>query len=91
MEIHVNVPSLLRDSVGGQRRLAVSGTTLDEALENLFAQYPLLRIHLYDEQGDLRQHVLIYYNRDNIAWLESLDTPLRQGDQVHILQAVSGG
>ena len=91
MEIHVNVPSLLRDSVGGQRCLTISGTTLDEAFQNLFDHYPLLRVHLYDEQGALRQHVLIYYNSDNIAWLESLDTPLRQGDQVHILQAVSGG
>jgi adenylyltransferase/sulfurtransferase len=91
MEINVNVPGLLRDSVAGQRSLTISGTTLDEAFQNLFDQYPLLRVHLYDEQGSLRQHVLIYYNSDNIAWLESLDTPLRHGDQVHILQAVSGG
>lgn len=91
MEIQVNVPSLLRDSVGGQRCLTIGGATLDEAFQNLFDRYPLLRIHLYDEQGQLRQHVLIYYNSDNIAWLESLDTPLRSGDQVHILQAVSGG
>lgn len=91
MEIQVNVPSLLRDSVSGQRSLTISGTTLDEALQNLLDQYPLLRVHLYDEQGQLRQHVLIYYNSDNIAWLDSLDTPLRQGDQVHVLQAVSGG
>lgn len=91
MELQVNVPGLLRDSVGGQRCLTASGATLDEAFQNLFDQYPLLRVHLYDEQGQLRQHVLIYYNSDNIAWLESLDTPLRPGDQVHILQAVSGG
>ncbi|HEY0738427.1 MAG TPA: MoaD/ThiS family protein [Herpetosiphonaceae bacterium] len=91
MQIRVNVPGLLRDSVGGRRCLTISGTTLNEVLKNLFDQYPLLRIHMYDEQGRLRQHVLIYYNSDNIAWLESLDMPLRPGDQVHVLQAVSGG
>ena len=91
MEIQVNVPGLLRPSVGGSRAVSVSGTTLDEALHNLLERYPLLRVHLYDEQGRLRQHILLYYNADNIAWLQSRDAPLQPGDQLHIVQAVSGG
>ncbi|HET6567702.1 MAG TPA: MoaD/ThiS family protein [Rhodothermales bacterium] len=91
MEIEVNLPGLLRESAGGQHALVLDATTLEEALHNLRVRYPLLRIHLYDEQGQVRPHVLIYYNSDNVAWLESLDIPLRSGDQVHVLQAVSGG
>lgn len=90
-QIEVTLPSLLRDSVGGRDPVLASGATLAEALDDLLAQHPLLRIHLYDEQGRLRPHVLVYLNSENIAWLDSPDAPLRPGDQVHVLQAVSGG
>ena len=91
MDVQVNLPGLLRDSVGGARSVNTSGATLQAALDTLLERHPRLRVHLYDEQGQLRQHVLIYYNADNIAWLPSLDVPLRDGDQIHVLQAVSGG
>jgi sulfur-carrier protein len=91
MEVSVNLPGLLRDSVGGNRCITVMGTTLREALRDMQERYPRLRVHLYDEQGQTRPHVLIYYNSDNVAWLETLDVPLQPGDQVHVLQAVSGG
>jgi sulfur-carrier protein len=89
--VEVNVPSLLRDCVGGRGRLTVEGETLRDALEQLFAAYPLLRHHLFLENGRLRQHVLIFYNGENIALLEALDPSLRPGDRIDIVQNVSGG
>jgi sulfur-carrier protein len=91
MEIEVNIPSLLRDCVGGRGRVAVGGATLEEALGNLFAAHPLLRHHLYQENGRMRQHVLVFYNGENIALLERRDLPLRSGDRIDIVQNVSGG
>ncbi len=91
MEIMVTVPALLRDSTGGQTTFAVDGETLDEALRHMQETYPLLRNHLYDEAGQLRPHVLIFYNAESIAWLERLDVPLHPGDRIDVLQAVSGG
>lgn len=91
MEMEVNLPALLRDSTGGRDTLTVAGATLREALDNLLDGYPLLRVHLYDEAGKLRRHVLLYYNGESLAWLGSLDTPLRPGDRLDVVQAVSGG
>jgi adenylyltransferase/sulfurtransferase len=91
MEATVTVPALLRDSVGGKTSFSVAGATLAEALERMLETYPLLRIHLYDEAGQLRPHVLIFYNAESIAWLDRLDIPLRAGDRIDVLQAVSGG
>jgi molybdopterin synthase sulfur carrier subunit len=52
----------------------------------------LLKIHLYTEQGHVREHVLLYYNDDNIAWLSDLDQIwIQPGDKLRVLQAVSGG
>ncbi|WP_199621800.1 MoaD/ThiS family protein [Paenibacillus alkalitolerans] len=91
MRIGVTVPLLLSDCTNGQSSFTLEADTLAEALERLIETYPLLKVHLYKEQGDIRKHVLIYYNDDNIAWLERLDFPLRPGDKLRVLQAVSGG
>jgi sulfur-carrier protein len=91
MEIMVTVPALLRDSAGGQTTFALDGATLDEALRHMQERYPLLCNHLYDETGQLRPHVLIFYNAESIAWLDRLDLPIQPGDRIDILQAVSGG
>lgn len=91
MKIEVSVPGLLRDCTGGRNRFELEAETVSGAIEALFAAYPLLRVHVYDEAGEVRRHVLLFYNDDNIAWMESLDVPLRAGDKLHVFQAVSGG
>ena len=89
--IEVRVPALLRDCTKQQTRFPLEATTLAEALTRLVQEYPLLRRHIYDEAGQLRQHVLLFYNDDNIKWLEHLDVPLKPGDRLSVVQAVSGG
>ncbi|CAG7635265.1 Sulfur carrier protein CysO [Paenibacillus solanacearum] len=91
MRLEVSVPSLLRDCTGGQVSFPLEAATLREALGALLAAYPLLRRHLFTEQGQLRKHVLIYYNEDSLAWLDDWNIPLQEGDRLQVLQAVSGG
>lgn len=89
--LEVTIPSLLSDCAGGATTFMVEAATLSEALERMFQTYPLLRVHLYDEARVLRPHVRLFYNAENLAWLPDLDIPLRPGDRLHVLQAVSGG
>ncbi len=89
--IEISVPSLLMDCTGGHTRFTMHAATLSETLEQLWSAYPLLRRHLYQESGKLRPHVLLFYNDDNIEWLDNLDIPLKAGDRLLVLQAVSGG
>lgn len=91
MLIQVSVPGLLKECTGGKARFALEAATLAEALERLLEMYPLLKLHIYDENGAQRPHVLLYYNEENIHWLSTLDIPLREGDRLTLLQAVSGG
>ncbi len=60
----VELPSLLRD-VLHKDVLSVEGQTLEDALEDAYAQLPGLRVHVCDETGKLRQHVLCFLNDDN--------------------------
>lgn len=91
MLITVSVPSLLRDCTGGYVKFQLDALTLQEALNQLISSYPLLRVHLWTETGQVRKHVLLYYNDTNIAWLDDLHITLQQGDQLIVFQAVSGG
>ncbi len=91
MNIEGPVPGLLADSVGGRRAFGLEATTLAEALRRLIEEHPRLRPHLYDEGMRLRRHVLIFYNDDNVATLPDRDVPLKAGDRLLVLQAVSGG
>lgn len=38
-----------------------------------------------------RKHVLIFFNDDNLAWIADRDVPLKAGDRLQVVQAVSGG
>jgi sulfur-carrier protein len=91
MLIAVSVPSLLRDCTGGNVKFELDALTLQGALDQLIANYPLLRVHLFTETGQVRKHVLLYYNDTNIAWLDNLDIALQPRDQLIVFQAVSGG
>lgn len=86
----LELPSLLRNVLGGRDSFEVEGETLKEALEHAFRQVPALRVHIVDESGNLRRHVLCFHNDVNTRWLDG-DPGLADGDRITILQAVSGG
>ncbi len=91
MTIEVTIPSLLADCAGGRRTFPLEAATLAEALERMLEVHPRLRPHLYDEALRPRKHVLFFYNDDNLATIADRNRPLRPGDRLLILQAVSGG
>lgn len=90
-EIKVTLPALLAQCVGGAAEVQVQAETLAGALDALVQAHPLLRVHLYDDAGAQRQHVLILYNGQSIRWFPRLDLPLSEGDTISVLQLVSGG
>jgi len=91
VKVSVSVPSMLAAATGGRRELSVEAETVAGAIRALVDGHPLLRVHLFDEAGEIRRHVHLFYNDHNTAWLDDLEIPLRQGDTLTVLQAVSGG
>ncbi|MGH7162161.1 MAG: MoaD/ThiS family protein [Planctomycetota bacterium] len=89
--VRVELPSMLAALLGGARTIAAEGTTLGEALGDAFAKHPSLRVHIVDESGALRRHVLCFHNEVNSRWSEGMDRPLGEGDRITFVQAVSGG
>ena len=89
--VTVDLPSMLANVIGGVRHVDAQGTTCKEVLDDTFARHPELKVHIVDEQGALRQHVLCFVNEVNTRWEAGLDQPVQDGDRLTIMQAVSGG
>lgn len=87
--VTVTVPRLLADIIGGVRRVPVEAEDVGGALLAACEHHPALRVHLFDESGALRRHVTCLHNGDVVR--DTLTRPLRAGDEVIVLQAVSGG
>ena len=69
----------------------VDGTTLGEALDAVFAANPMLRGYVLDDQGALRQHVAVFVNGVAADDRMNLTDPVGPQDEIHVLQALTGG
>jgi adenylyltransferase/sulfurtransferase len=86
----VFLPRVLEPAVGSMRRLEVGGGTLEEAIGFLLDRLPTLRVHLFDEEGRLRPHVLCFVDGHQTR-LEDPNRPISGRTEITFLQAVSGG
>lgn len=89
--VTLELPSLLARLIDSPRELHVEGETVREAVEALLQRHPALRVHFFDESGELRRFVLCFVNGENSAWYDGLETRVSAGDVVTVLQSVSGG
>ena len=84
----VYIPSPLRSYTAQRDEVEAVGTTVAELLDDLNRQFPGIRFRMIDEQDVIRQHMRIFVNGEQIG---GLNAPLQAADEVHILQALSGG
>jgi sulfur-carrier protein len=91
MAVTVKLPTQPRDAAGGAAEAEVSGGTVGEALEALFAAHGELRSRMADDDGGLRRFVNVYLGGEDIRFLDGLDTAVKDGDELTVLPAVAGG
>jgi molybdopterin converting factor small subunit len=85
--MRVAIPTPLR-SYTQASEVEAAGATVGELLADLDRRYPGIRFRMIDEQDAVRPHVRIFVNRESVVGLERALAP---GDEVQILQALSGG
>jgi sulfur-carrier protein len=84
----VHLPrSLVALFPGAPRRLEVEGTTVAEVLDAADARVPGLGNRVVDSGPVIRTHLNVFVSGERAT----LDTPVPQGADVHIIPAVSGG
>jgi sulfur-carrier protein len=87
----VVLPYVLREKAGNHKSIVVVGSTVREIIDALDHDYPGLGFNLCYETGELRPYVNIFLERENIRFLQGLETPVQMGATIHILQSVAGG
>ncbi len=85
--VNVIIPSPLYSYTSGAKSVDVAGASVSEAIKDLDRRYPGLKFRIVDEQEQIRTHIRVFVN-DEIA---TLATPLREGDEMAIVAALSGG
>lgn len=71
-------------------RLAGEFATVGDVLDSLWREHAALRDRVLNEQGEIRQHVNIFADGEDVKRRKGLATKLRS-DEIHIFNAVSGG
>ena len=90
MAIEVRIPTILRTHTGGEKVVEGDGSTLGDLIADLETRHSGLQARLIDD-GKLRRFVNVYLNDEDVRFLSSLDTPVKDGDTVTVLPAVAGG
>jgi len=72
-------------------RATVSGSTVREVLDGVFATNERARGYVLDEHGALRKHMHIFINGEPIRDHAGLSDPVPDDAEVYVMQALSGG
>ncbi|HEY0767652.1 MAG TPA: MoaD/ThiS family protein [Steroidobacteraceae bacterium] len=88
MSCTVRIASPLRSYTAGAAALAGRGSNLAEVLANLEQRCPGIRFRMIDEHNRIRPHMRLFVNTNEAR---ELSEPVRDGDTVHVICALSGG
>ncbi|MDR7415373.1 MAG: MoaD/ThiS family protein [Armatimonadota bacterium] len=87
----VRIPGMFLPFTDGADRVEVEAKTVREALEILKAQFPQLAAQLLTPDGQVHPSINLFVDEEDIRGLQGLETPLRPGQELTILPALSGG
>ena len=87
------IPGPLREFAGNRSDIALDSASgcVRDAIARLCAECPGIRDRVLTERGELRPHINIFVDGQNARYLGGLDAPVRDGSEVMLLPAISGG
>lgn len=88
---NLRIPTPLRTYADGQTEVVVQGKTVGDAMNDLTNQYPALRPHLFNGDGQLRPFVNLFLNEDNVRDLQGEETALKEDDRLILIPSIAGG
>jgi molybdopterin synthase sulfur carrier subunit len=87
----VRIPTPLRKLTDGKEEVSASGATMRALLDDLDRSFPGLKARICDDSGAVRKFVNIFVKDEDIRFLQNLDTPVKDSDEVSIVPAIAGG
>jgi molybdopterin synthase sulfur carrier subunit len=87
----VRIPTPLRKFTQGKEEVAAAGGNIGALIGDLERQFPGLKERICDDSGAVRRFVNIFQNDEDIRFLQNLDTPVKDSDEISIVPAIAGG
>jgi len=87
----VRFPAVMKYYVNNQIEFVVPASTVQSLVDTIVEQYPSIKFHLLDSEGQLRRHFNIFINGVHIRDLNGTETPLRDDDKVILMASAAGG
>jgi sulfur-carrier protein len=87
----VRFPAVMKYYVNNQAEFLVSASTTKELIEKIIEEYPSVKFHLVDADGNLRRHFNIFVNGTHIRDLDGMNTLLNEDDKVILMASAAGG
>jgi len=83
----------LREFTDGHSKVEIeaSPATVADALATLWILYPGVRDRIATEQGQIREHINLFVEEEDIRYTGGLMSPISDGSQISIVPAISGG
>ena len=69
----------------------ISGATLREVLDGYFRENERARGYVLDEQGRIRQHMVVFIDGELVRDRDRLSDPVQSKSIIDVIQALSGG
>ncbi|HHT9104932.1 MAG TPA: MoaD/ThiS family protein [Candidatus Wujingus californicus] len=91
MPVSVRIPTPLRTLTKGADEVKVNGNNIKDIIENLEANYKGIKERICDEKGQIRRFINFYLNDEDIRFMDNLNTPVKDGDNISIVPAIAGG
>ena len=71
--------------------LEISGSTLRAVLDNYFRNNERARGYVLDEQGRIRQHMVVFIDGEMVRDRDGLSDSVGPQSMIEVIQALSGG
>ena len=87
----VIIPTPLRKFTNNEGSIDANGGTVKESIVSLAEQFPELRKHIFEDNGEIRKFVRIYLGDEDINILEKENTTVTKESVISIIPAIAGG
>ncbi len=90
MAVKVRIPTPLQRLTQGREEVEGTPGTIMELISDLDKRFPGIAERI-SENGKVRRFVNIYLNDEDIRFLKTEGTEVKDGDEVSIVPAIAGG
>ena len=91
VSVRVLLPNAFQKHTNGTREIQSNAGNLPELITDIETNFPALKTHLRDEQGQVRRFINFYVNEEDIRFLGNEKYAFKDGDEVLVIPSIAGG